>query len=64
MSTLDITDLRIFLDELAIEGQKMADAEAEVKRLQILIEKLENRFTAHKQYVEVLKANPIDDEDF
>ena len=45
-------------------GKELADteAEAEVKRLQILREKLQNRIAAHEQYLEVLKANPIDDE--
>ena len=61
MSTLDVT---IFLEALTTAGKELAEAEAEaeVKRLQILREKLQNRFTAHKQYLEVLKANPIDDE--
>ena len=43
-------------------GKELAYTEAEVKRLQILREKLQNRITAHEQYLEVLKANPIDDE--
>ena len=59
MSTLDAT---IFLEELMTAGKELADTEAEVKRLQILREKLQNRITAHEQYLEVLKANPIDDE--
>ena len=59
MSTLDTT---IFLEELMAAGKELADTEAEVKRLQILREKLQNRITAHEQYLEVLKANPIDDE--
>ena len=59
MSTLDGT---IFLEELMTAGKELADTEAEVKRLQILREKLQNRIAAHEQYLEVLKANPIDDE--
>ena len=59
MSTLDAT---IFLEELMTAGKELADTEAEVKRLQILREKLQNRIAAHEQYLEVLKANPIDDE--
>ena len=59
VSTLDVT---IFLEELMTAGKELADTEAEVKRLQILREKLQNRITAHEQYLEVLKANPIDDE--
>ena len=59
MSTLDVT---IFLEELMTAGKELADTEAEVKRLQILREKLQNRIAAHEQYLEVLKANPIDDE--
>ena len=59
MSTIDAT---IFLEELMTAGKEVADTEAEVKRLQILREKLQNRITAHEQYLEVLKANPIDDE--
>ena len=59
VSTLDTT---VFLEELMTAGKELADTEAEVKRLQILREKLQNRITAHEQYLEVLKANPIDDE--
>ena len=59
MSTLDVA---IFLEELMTASKELADTEAEVKRLQILREKLQNRITAHEQYLEVLKANPIDDE--
>ena len=59
VSTLDAT---IFLEELMTAGKELADTEADVKRLQILREKLQNRITAHEQYLEVLKANPIDDE--
>ena len=59
MSTLDAT---IFFEELMTAGKELADTEAEVKRLQILREKLQNRIAAHEQYLEVLKANPIDDE--
>ena len=59
VSTLDAT---IFLEELMTAGKELADTEAEVKRLQILREKLQNRIAAHEQYLEVLKANPIDDE--
>ena len=59
MSTLHAT---IFLEELMTAGKELADTEADVKRLQILREKLQNRITAHEQYLEVLKANPIDDE--
>ena len=59
MSTLNVT---IFLEELMTAGKELADTEAEVKRLQILREKLQNRIAAHEQYLEVLKANPIDDE--
>ena len=59
VSTLDAT---IFLEALMTAGKELADTEAEVKRLQILREKLQNRITAHEQYLEVLKANPIDDE--
>ena len=59
VSTIDAT---IFLEELMTAGKEVADTEAEVKRLQILREKLQNRITAHEQYLEVLKANPIDDE--
>ncbi len=59
VSTLDVT---IFLEELMTAGKELADTEAEVKRLQILREKLQNRIAAHEQYLEVLKANPIDDE--
>ena len=59
MPTLDAT---IFLEELMTAGKELADTEAEVKRLQILREKLQNRIAAHEQYLEVLKANPIDDE--
>ena len=59
VSTLDAA---IFLEELMTAGKELADTEAEVKRLKILREKLQNRITAHEQYLEVLKANPIDDE--
>ena len=59
MSTIDAT---IFLEELMTAGKELSDTEAEVKRLHILREKLQNRITAHEQYLEVLKANPIDDE--
>ena len=59
MPTLDVT---IFLEELMTAGKELADTEAEVRRLQILREKLQNRIAAHEQYLEVLKANPIDDE--
>ena len=59
VSTLDAT---IFLEELMTADKELADTEAEVKRLQILREKLQNRIAAHEQYLEVLKANPIDDE--
>ena len=59
VSTLYVT---IFLEELMTAGKELADTEAEVKRLQILREKLQNRIAAHEQYLEVLKANPIDDE--
>ena len=54
MSTLDVT---FFLEELMTAGKGLADTEAEVKRLQILREKLQNRITAHEQYLEVLKGN-------
>ena len=53
-------DAAIFVEELIDEAKKLADLEAEVKRLQILGEKLRNRMSAHEQYLEVLKANPID----
>ena len=61
MSTIDVT---IFLKELIIEERNVAMAEAEVKRLQMLRERLRNRLAAHEQYLEVLKANPIDDDTF
>ena len=38
VSTLDVT---IFLEELMTAGKELADTEAEVKRLQILREKLQ-----------------------
>ena len=59
MSTMNPTKWRQVLIE---EESNVAEAEAEVKRLEQLREKLQKRVAAYRNLVEVLEANPIEGE--
>ena len=57
MSTMDSTKWKQILAE---EEANVAEADAEVKRLEQLRERLQRRVTAWENLVEVLQANPVD----